>query len=212
MTQIATKFVKWDIPELATLQDSKVYKLRVHLNNGGKLNREEKNWITRNVGKHLFQTWNCLERLSFWFFRRSQTVFRQTARKHSRVLCDWQNSVTLDTVRQNRGYCRSKQLNNKDLGEYKFYQDRKVTSWERDYFSVKANSYEEAEAIVRSWNCEDVSNIIDNRLCYEEWQALTDTSESMLPEENDGNPTIEIFNEDGESIMTNVPKTPQSNQ
>ena len=80
------------------------------------------------------------------------------------------------------------------MGEYKFYQDRKVTSWERDYFSVKANSYEEAEAIVRSWNCE------------------TDTSESMLPEENDGNPTIEIFNEDGESIMTNVPKTPQSNQ
>ena len=39
------------------------------------------------------------------------------------------------------------------MGEYKFYQDRKVTSWERDYFSVKANSYEEAEAIVRSWNC-----------------------------------------------------------
>ena len=96
--------------------------------------------------------------------------------------------------------------------EYKFYQDRKVTSWERDYFSVKADSYEEAEAIVRSWNCEDVSNIIDNRLCYEEWQALTDTSESMLPEENDGNPTIEIFNQDGESIMTNVPETPQSNQ
>ena len=51
MTQIATKFVKWDIPELATLQDSKVYKLRVHLNNGGELNREEKNWITRTCGK-----------------------------------------------------------------------------------------------------------------------------------------------------------------
>lgn len=32
------------------------------------------------------------------------------------------------------------------MGEYKFYQDRKVTSWERDYFSVKADSYEEAEA------------------------------------------------------------------
>lgn len=30
------------------------------------------------------------------------------------------------------------------MGEYKFYQDRKVTSWERDYFSVKANSCEEA--------------------------------------------------------------------
>ncbi len=42
MTQIATKFVKWDIPELATLQDSKVYKWRVHLNNGGKLNRKKR--------------------------------------------------------------------------------------------------------------------------------------------------------------------------
>ncbi len=41
-------------PELC---DSKVYKLRVHLNNGGKLNRE-KELITCNVwGKHLFQTW-----------------------------------------------------------------------------------------------------------------------------------------------------------
>jgi len=64
MAQIATKFVQWDVPELATLQGSRVYKLREHLNNGGKLNREDKNWITRNV-KHLFQTGDCLERLSF---------------------------------------------------------------------------------------------------------------------------------------------------
>lgn len=36
------------------------------------------------------------------------------------------------------------------MGKYKFYQDRKVTSWERDYFSVEADSCEEAVAIVRS--------------------------------------------------------------
>ena len=41
MAQIATKFVQWDVPELATLQGSRVYKLREHLNNGGKLNRED---------------------------------------------------------------------------------------------------------------------------------------------------------------------------
>lgn len=52
MAQIATKFVRWDVPELATLKDSKVYKLRERLNNGGKLTREEKNWLTRNV-------WDC---------------------------------------------------------------------------------------------------------------------------------------------------------
>lgn len=97
------------------------------------------------------------------------------------------------------------------MRKYKFYQDCKVTSWERDYFSVEADSYEEAVAIVRSWKCEDVSNIIDDCLCYEEWRALDYTSERLLPEENGGYPTMEIFNEDGESIMTNVPETPQSN-
>lgn len=97
------------------------------------------------------------------------------------------------------------------MGKYKFYQDCKVTSWERDYFSVEAESYEEAVAIVRSWNCEDVSNLIDSRLCYEEWEALRDTSERLFPEENDGYLTMEIFNQDGESIMTNVPEIPQSN-
>lgn len=97
------------------------------------------------------------------------------------------------------------------MGEYKFYKTVRLQVGKRDYFSVEADSYEEAVAIVRSWNCEDVSNITDDRLHYDEWGgALTDTSEYMLPEENDGNPTMEIFSEDGESIITNVPETPQS--
>lgn len=51
MAQIATKFVKWDVPELMTLQDSRVYKLRERLNNGGKLNREEKTGLPVMYGK-----------------------------------------------------------------------------------------------------------------------------------------------------------------
>lgn len=42
MTPIAIKFVQWDVPELVTLQNSRVYKLRELLNNGGRLTREEK--------------------------------------------------------------------------------------------------------------------------------------------------------------------------
>lgn len=49
MGQIAFKFVKWDVPELATLKDCKVYRLRESLNNGGKLTRDDKNWITEQV-------------------------------------------------------------------------------------------------------------------------------------------------------------------
>ena len=65
MAQIATKFVQWDVPELATLQGSRVYKLREHLNNGGKLNREDKELdYSQREQKHLFQTGDGLERLS----------------------------------------------------------------------------------------------------------------------------------------------------
>lgn len=49
MTPIAKKFVQWEVPALETLQNSRAYKLRESLNNGGKLSREDKNWITREV-------------------------------------------------------------------------------------------------------------------------------------------------------------------
>ena len=48
-----------------------------------------------------------------------------------------------------------------DMDNFRFYQACKVTCWERDYFTVEAENYEEAVAIVRSWKCEDVTNIID---------------------------------------------------
>lgn len=43
------------------------------------------------------------------------------------------------------------------MDNFRFYQDCKVTCWERDYFTVEAENYEEAVAIVRSWKCEDVT-------------------------------------------------------
>ena len=53
-TTMATKFVTWDIPALDALQDSKVYKLRHKLNNGGKMNREEKDWLTHKVNHNTY--------------------------------------------------------------------------------------------------------------------------------------------------------------
>ncbi|MCS2651959.1 hypothetical protein NXV35_11085 [Bacteroides faecis] len=97
------------------------------------------------------------------------------------------------------------------MEKFNFYQDCKVTSWERDTFTVEANNYEEAVAIVRSWKGEDILGITDSRLCHESWQSLPDTSEYLSPEENNGQPTIEIFDQSGNSIITNVPETIQSN-
>lgn len=54
MKAIATKFVKWDIQPLEKLQGSKVYNLRLKLNNNGKLSREEKDWITEQVNHNTY--------------------------------------------------------------------------------------------------------------------------------------------------------------
>ena len=55
-TTMATKFVEWEVPELDTLQDSKVYRLRHKLNNGGNMNREEKDWLMHNVNFNTYFT------------------------------------------------------------------------------------------------------------------------------------------------------------
>ncbi|ANI89816.1 molybdenum ABC transporter ATP-binding protein [Arachidicoccus ginsenosidimutans] len=51
---IATKFVRYEVPELETLKFSKVYQLREKLNNGDKLNRAEKNWLAEAVNRNAF--------------------------------------------------------------------------------------------------------------------------------------------------------------
>lgn len=46
---IAVKFVSWEVPALETLENSKAYDLRMKLNNGGTMDRAEKNWLAENV-------------------------------------------------------------------------------------------------------------------------------------------------------------------
>jgi hypothetical protein len=48
------KFVNWDVPNLEALKDSKAYQLRQRLNDGGKLNRSEKNWLTEAVNHNAY--------------------------------------------------------------------------------------------------------------------------------------------------------------
>lgn len=53
-TAIATKFVAWEVPTLDALKGSKVYILREKLNNGGQMNREEKDWLTEKVNSNTY--------------------------------------------------------------------------------------------------------------------------------------------------------------
>jgi hypothetical protein len=54
MKDIANKFVSWEVPALETLTGSKEYTLRQKLNEKGRLNRDEKNWITQNVNGNCY--------------------------------------------------------------------------------------------------------------------------------------------------------------
>ena len=53
-TAIETKFVAWEVPTLDELKVSKVYILREKLNNGGQMNREEKDWLTEKVNSNTY--------------------------------------------------------------------------------------------------------------------------------------------------------------
>ena len=71
---IATKFVKWDIPELKALQDCKAYRLRYKLNSGSKITREEKDWLTKTV----IEQGHCLAgvKVMGWLFDFSDVLSR----------------------------------------------------------------------------------------------------------------------------------------
>lgn len=51
---IAVKFVNWEVDPLDTLKDSRVYGLRLRLNNGDKMSREDKNWLAKNLHRNSY--------------------------------------------------------------------------------------------------------------------------------------------------------------
>ena len=66
---VATKFVQWDVPSLENLRESKVYLLRVKLNRGERMSREEKNWLCEAVNSNTyFRTAVPLQGWGFDFF------------------------------------------------------------------------------------------------------------------------------------------------
>lgn len=39
------------------------------------------------------------------------------------------------------------------MAKFKFYEDRQITAWTRDYFEVEAESLEDAIALIKKHNC-----------------------------------------------------------
>jgi len=79
------------------------------------------------------------------------------------------------------------------MEKFNLYQDLKSTIWRREYYSIDAESEEEAVDKILNGEVE----MTDNELLYE-------TEECMDPDENQGNSTIEIYSDaTGDLIYTN---------
>lgn len=89
------------------------------------------------------------------------------------------------------------------MNEYSFYQDVKVEIWLRQYFTINADTKEEALDEVEKYKRRDVAE--DS--IVEEAEYLFETGYMLSPEENGGDATIELYDEaTGSCLGTNVLK------
>lgn len=99
---VATKFVKWEVPTLENLHECKVYRLRMKVNNGEVLNREEKNWITEKVnGNTYFKSAIPLQGWRFDFSDILRTFLDKPVRTMERIQGYGQDGTPQDIVRKN---------------------------------------------------------------------------------------------------------------
>lgn len=91
----------------------------------------------------------------------------------------------------------------KTMNEYSFYQDVKVEVWQRQYFTIKADTKKEALEEVEKYTKMDASE--DYIVGHSEY--LYETERVLSPEENDGDATIELYDDATEICLgTNVLK------
>lgn len=81
------------------------------------------------------------------------------------------------------------------MNKFDFYQDVKVTVWQRQHFTIEAETAEEAREIAKRYTQFDVSCEDDVDVSEVEW--LCDTEELITPEENGGCATIEVYEREG---------------
>jgi len=77
---------------------------------------------------------------------------------------------------------------------FKLYKDQKFTGWKRLYYKVDAETLEEA-----------VEKILDGDEFEYDDEYLYDEFESMMPDENDNQPTAELYDENSEKrLLDNI--------
>ena len=80
---------------------------------------------------------------------------------------------------------------------FNFYLDTKITTWMRTDFEIEAKSLEEAKQKAIEFHLEMGTTELP-------WEENMDTQEPMSVEENDNQPTEELYDEEGNIIWDNT--------
>ena len=83
------------------------------------------------------------------------------------------------------------------LTTFNFNLDTKVTTWYRTEFEIEANSLEEAKLKAIEFHEQSNTSSIG-------WDQVMDTQETMTPGDNGGEPTEELYDENGNIIWNNT--------
>ena len=86
------------------------------------------------------------------------------------------------------------------MEKFRFKQDVKITVWVRQSFEIEAESKEDALNKVEQFKTKDVKGEVDDV----EYETLWDTEELVLPEEDGGLHTIELYDEHDNLIGKNA--------
>mgnify|MGYP005975285835 CR=1 FL=1 len=93
------------------------------------------------------------------------------------------------------------------MAKFKFYQDKKYTFWERTSFTVEApnetDAAEKASSLARGSLFD--AEVNDPTIEIDESVTLYDTGEEILPDENGGEPTVEIYTHAKKLLADNRP-------
>jgi hypothetical protein len=84
------------------------------------------------------------------------------------------------------------------MATFDFYQDQHVKIWERVHFRIEADSKEEAIEKVKQYKDKDVAFEFGT----DSTEMLYDTEEVLEPQ-NDGEPTLQIYDDYGKLICDN---------
>lgn len=90
------------------------------------------------------------------------------------------------------------------MAQYQFYQDEKVTMWTRQHFTIEAENEEQAKESAMHFVKQSVTTGAPEAVIYDQNEDLIETQESMSVQKNDGYPTLELYDWNGDELGNNA--------